>query len=103
MRQDRVRAGYHTQQAFADRCGVSRGTLSALERGTRGTYRPETLAAVEAGLGWAPGSITALHDGRPVVRDGDEALAQLHALWPLLGERDRAALVAIARVLAEDR
>lgn len=70
-----------------------------MERGTRTRYQPETVAMIEAALGWSPGSIeTVLKGGRPV-REQDDDLAAILTVWPRLDRRSRRALRAAAEAL----
>lgn len=74
--------------------------MSDLERGARHNYSPDTLAAIEQALGWAPGAVGEILAGRsPQPEDGD--LSALLALWPALDERERRVLLAVARVLGD--
>lgn len=74
-------------------------TLSDLERGARDTYSAETLATVEAALGWQPGSVRRVLDGGEPARDPDDDLAAILAAWPHLDDRGRRVLRAVAEVL----
>ncbi|MGH3095311.1 MAG: helix-turn-helix transcriptional regulator [Streptosporangiales bacterium] len=58
----RADLGNLSQQDVANRAGVSLSTVSRLERGVRVAAKQER--AVEDALGWGPGSIEAIHDGR---------------------------------------
>lgn len=95
-----MRLGYLERGAFAERAGVSIRTLSDLERGARERFRPETLAGVEAALGWTPGSILRQVTGGRIRRESDEDLAAVHAAWPRLGTRERQAIRLAAERLA---
>jgi hypothetical protein len=63
----RVDLGYRTRQAFADAIdGISLRTLGDVENGRRLGYGSNTLATLEHGLQWSPGSITkVLAGGEP--------------------------------------
>lgn len=102
IRAERVRLGYLRLGDFADRVGLGVRTLSDLERGARTTYSPETLAAVEAVLGWAPGSVRRVLDGGEPLREQDDDLTAVLSAWPHLDARARAALRAAAEALRRD-
>lgn len=101
IKTERRRLGYRTQHDLAARAGVSQRTISRLESGTR--VSDGNIAAVEAALGWEPGTVDGLARGRAVQREVDEHLAALHGLWPRLDVAARRALVAAARVLSARR
>lgn len=72
VRNARIRAGYPTLSAWARHLGISDRTLGDLERGRAGG--PNTIAAVENALPWAPGSAQAiLEGGEPVLIDDPPA------------------------------
>jgi transcriptional regulator with XRE-family HTH domain len=50
----------HTQETFAEVCGISVRSLSALESGERTNFSARILARLEQGLGWPGGTITQL-------------------------------------------
>jgi transcriptional regulator with XRE-family HTH domain len=102
VRAERARLGYRTLRSFASRTGLGVRTLSDLERGARETYSAETLASVEAVLGWAPGSIRRILDGGEPTRDEDDDLTALLAAWTHLDDRARRALRAAADLLRRD-
>ena len=99
---ERLRLGQRHQGDFAARIGISRRVLSDIERGARTRYRAETLAAVEAALGWEPGDIGRVVAGGQPTRVDDENLFAIRALWPRLPVRARRALRAAAEQLARD-
>jgi transcriptional regulator with XRE-family HTH domain len=101
VRSERIRLGHMTQAAFARRAGIGRRTVSDLERGTRGNYSPDTLAAVEGALGWEPGTVAAVLAGGAVVREGDDDLARLMHLWRSLDPAGRRIMLAVAATLAD--
>ena len=90
-----------TQADLAARAGIGKRTVSDLERGSRRNFSADTLAAVEAALGWAPGAVARVLAGEPIAREGDVDLARLEVLWATLGQRERRVLLAVAEVLAE--
>lgn len=71
-------------------------TLSDLEGGRRDRYEAGTLAAVEATLGWKPGSISTVLGGGDPAPETDEALARLLAAWPTLSDDARELLAELA-------
>ena len=91
--------GYRTLSDLAARTGLGVRTLSDIERGARESYSAETLAAVEAALGWAPGSVRRILDGGQPTREQDDDLAAILAVWPQLDDRARRVLRAVADVL----
>lgn len=100
IRTDRVRLGMRTQPELARRAGLGRRTVSDLERGARANYSPDTLGAVEAALGWAPGTVSRILAGGQVEREGDVDWERLGALWLSLDDRSRRVLMAVADALA---
>lgn len=52
-----------TQQEVAARGGPSTATLRIIESGVEGSYRVKTLRQLDVGLGWAPGSSSAVLRG----------------------------------------
>lgn len=99
MRDERIRLGCRTIGDLAARAGVSRGTVANVERGARTRYQPETLAAVEAAIGWAPGSVARVLAGGQPVREQDDDLAAVLAAWPRISPRGRRALRVAAEAL----
>lgn len=99
VRAERARLGYRTLADLAARTGLGVRTLSDLERGARDNYSAETLSAVEAVLGWAPGSVQRILDGGDPTREQDDDLAAVLAAWPQLDARARRALRAVAEIL----
>lgn len=94
VRTARTRAGIPAT-AFARRAGVSPRTLWALEHGERATFSDDTLDRVEAELGWAPGSIRAIAEGRRRPRY-DELLQRVIDRWPLLDQGARRIIAELA-------
>lgn len=77
--------------------GCRPGLLDDLETGKRDNYRESTYAAVEAALGWEPGScLRIVRGGRPW-RALDPALVQLLDVWPRLSQDARAMLAELAQ------
>lgn len=87
---------WRSRAAFARHAGVSRRVVDDLERGLRTNYADRTLAAVEAGLGWAPGSLMRVVQGGKPRREVDPVLAELLDMWPQLSPDARAMLVDLA-------
>lgn len=85
------------RQDFAAHCGISVRVITAVERYERTNFSPDTLAAIEAGLGWEPGSSDRVRAGRRPLRREDPGLAELRALWPRLSPDSRRMLLAVAR------
>lgn len=102
VRTERIRLGDRTIGDLAHRAGVSPGTVGNVERGARTRYQPETLAAIEAAIGWAPGSVAKVLAGGKPTREQDPDLAALLAAWPRLDPRARHALRAAAELLRRD-
>lgn len=72
---DRRRALRMTQVALSRASGVSDLTLRRLERGMAADYRDDVQGAVEQALGWAPGSIRHILNGRqPTIIEPEPAL-----------------------------
>jgi hypothetical protein len=97
---DRARRGYRSRAAFARDIGLGKRTLDKIETGVSLDHRPRTVAAIEAGLGWAPGSFQRVIEGGPR-RVPDEQLASLIELWPRLPKEARAMLLRLAREATE--
>lgn len=95
-----------TQAELAAKAGIGFTTIQLLERGTARTRLPDTIPAVEAALGWAPGSARAVLGGGvpepvaslPAIRvelmseDADRVAAAI-ASAPNLSASDRARLL----------
>ena len=87
---------YRTQGDFAAHAEVSVRLIGDLETGRRGNYTDAKLNAVEAALGWEPGSIRIIaHGGRPKL-ERDEEMSRLRDVWPLLSTEARRILVELA-------
>lgn len=85
IRSRRVHLGYNRQSDLAHAAGVALRTVATVEGGRR--VWPATLAKLEAGLGWKPGSAEAVIDGGEPELNLDTAppLADPHerAIWAL--------------------
>jgi transcriptional regulator with XRE-family HTH domain len=97
---ERARRGYRSRAAFARAIGVGKRTLDKIETGMPSNYRPRTIAAIEGGLGLAPGSFEGIIEGRPPKRLADESLPTLLDLWPELSDDAKAAVLRIVELLA---
>lgn len=84
------------RREFARECGLSERVITALELHERDNFSTETIAAVEAALGWEPGSAQRIRNGLPPRRREDADLARLRTLWPRLSRDARRMLVRIA-------
>lgn len=81
VRQAREAAGM-TQVDLADKAGIAEGSVQNLEAGRTRNRIPQSLAKVEAALGWAAGSGVAILDGAagPVTMEsigGGRAIARI--------------------------
>ena len=92
---------YPTVDAFAEACGVGKTTIADLELGRRSNFKDTTLLRVEAELGWPDGLIAALAGGEAFPLDLDPDLRLLADVWQRLTPRDRAAVLTLARQLAD--
>lgn len=73
----------------ADRADLSGAGLSAIRRGDR-SPSPLTRARIEHALGWAPGSVEAILDGRePTDATAGDSSATSQLVLELRTERDR--------------
>ncbi len=63
MTRRRVALGYTSQRAFAADANMSERTVSAIENNERPSYSRATLAKLEQGLRWTPGSVDAVLAG----------------------------------------
>lgn len=107
---DHVRAARNalemTQSDLAAKAGIGFTTVQLLERGTPRTRLPNTISAVEAALGWAPGSARAILAGgdpdtvpslpkiRVELMSGDvDRLAAAIASYPHMAPADKARLI----------
>lgn len=91
-----------TQSELSAKAGIGLSTVQLLERGTARTRLPDTISAVEAVLGWAPGS------SRAVLAGGEpEPLASLPRVRVELMSQDAdrvaAAIASAPNLSAADR
>lgn len=81
---------------FAAICGVSVRLLSDLENGNRSNFLPETIAVIEAVLGWEPGDAERVKNGLEPNRQYEPGLVRIIELWPQLDDKTRRTLVNFA-------
>lgn len=101
VRAARARRGYATVEAFAEACGFGATTILDLELGRRSNFKDTTLARVEGELGWPDHLIEELAGGAAFPLDLDPDLQLLVDLWQRLSPRHRAAVLHLARQLAQ--
>lgn len=87
---------WRRREDFAAACRLSVRVVGELERAERTNFTAETLGAVEAALGWEPGSADRVRAGLAPRRREDNDLARLRALWPRLSPGSRRMLVELA-------
>jgi hypothetical protein len=78
----RVELGFHTQVSFADLIGLTPRILGDLENGKRLSYGKSTIARVERGLKWEPGTADAILAGRTLAPDVRRDLERLFRALP---------------------
>lgn len=94
---------WRSRAAFARSAGVSTRVLDDVEKGRRDNYSEATLAAIEAALGWAPGTCLRVVQGGKVRRDVDPMLVRLLDVWTTLSPDARSLLVELAERAAAER
>lgn len=94
---------WRSRAAFARAAGISPRVLDDVEKARRSNYSDATLAAIEAALGWAPGTCLRVVQGGRVRRDVDPLMVRLLDVWTTLSPDARAMLVAIAERAAQGR
>lgn len=87
---------WRTRASFAQACGLGEKTVYDLEKARRANFAEETLAAIEATLGWNPGDADRVRRGLEPSRTTDPALAHLIAIWPELTPAARRHILDIA-------
>jgi transcriptional regulator with XRE-family HTH domain/tetratricopeptide (TPR) repeat protein len=87
LRQLRLAAGL-TQEALAERAGVSREAIGSLEAGRRTRPRPETVALIAKGIAATPSQHTALRDAVPGSEPGSGQLRLPADAAVLIGRDD---------------
>lgn len=75
--------------------------LDDLEKGRRANYSEATLAAIEAALGWEPGTCRRVVEGGRVRHEVDPELMRLLDAWRVLTPDARRMLVEIAERAAK--
>ncbi|GAB3889359.1 hypothetical protein GCM10028802_42200 [Terrabacter terrigena] len=93
---------WRSRAAFARAAGLSKRVVDDLELGRRSNYAETTLAAIEAALGWTPGTCLRVVQGGKVQREVDPSMVRLMDAWVRLPEEARAMLVEIAERAARD-
>lgn len=90
-------------RAFAESVGLSKGTLDNIEHGRKTSYDPTTLAALEHGMGWQPGSIERVLSGLNPLPDADPDLTAVIDAWSQLspGTRRMLRILAVEAARAE--
>jgi transcriptional regulator with XRE-family HTH domain len=94
---------WKSRAAFARAAGLSSRLIDDIELGRRDNYSEGTLGALEAALGWAPGTCLRVVQGGKVRRDIDPDLVRLLDVWRRLSPDARAMLVEVAERSAERR
>lgn len=94
---------WRSRAAFARAAGVSPRVLDDVEKARRANYSETTLAAIEAALGWEPGTCLRVVQGGKVRRDVDPVLVRLLDAWTTLSPDARWMLVEIAERSSEHR
>jgi len=94
---------WRSRSAFARAAEISRRVLDDVEKGRRTNYSDATFAAIEAALGWEPGTCLRVVQGGKVRREVDPVLVRLLDVWVTLSPDARAMLVEIAERAAEHR
>lgn len=94
---------WRTRGDFARATGVSVRLLADLETGERSNYQPATLAAVEAALGWAPGTCEHVVAGGRIRREADPHLQRILDAWPNLDEDAKILLALLVVQLQEEK
>lgn len=94
---------YRSRAAFARAAGLGARTLGDVERGRRDNYSDATLAAIEAALGWEPGTCLRIVQGGRVRRDIDPQMMRLLDAWRTLPPEARELLVLMAEQASRSR
>src|SRR6266498_2171248 len=89
----RVQLGHQRQTEFADASGLKIRTLNNIENARRTSYDASTIALLEQGLHWAPGSADAVLAGGDPAPHHPEAEATGYELAQNLSDEARAALL----------
>lgn len=93
-----VERGRHwrSRAAFAHAAGLSPRLVGDIENGRRSNYSDATLAAIEAVLGWAPGTCLRVVQGGKVRRDIDLQTMRMLDAWSTLPSEARELLIELA-------
>jgi hypothetical protein len=94
---------WRSRNAFARSAGISPRLLGDMEKGRRSNYSDATLAAVEAALGWEPGTCLRVVQGGAVRRDIDPQLVRLLDAWTTMSPDARLLLLELAERAASER
>lgn len=94
---------WRSRAAFARAAGVSSRVVDDLENGRRNNYSDATLGAIEATLGWEPGTAQRVVEGLRVKREADPLATRLMDAWQHLSPDARRLLVEIAERVLRDR
>lgn len=94
---------WRSRAAFARDAGISSRVLDDIEKGRRENYSESTLAALEAALGWAPGTCLRVVQGGRVRREADPLLVRLLDAWTVLSPDARVLLVELAERASRQR
>ena len=94
---------WRSRNAFARAAGISPRLLGDVEKGRRSNYSDATLAAIEAALGWEPGTSRQVVAGGQVRRDIDPRLLRLLDAWRTLTPEAQELLVAMAEQASRAR
>jgi len=94
---------WRSRSAFARSAGISRRVLDDVEKGRRDNYSDATLAAIEAALGWEPGTCLRIVQGGRVRRDIDRQMMRLLDAWRTLPPEARELLVLMAEQASKQR
>lgn len=74
-----------------------------MEKGRRSNYSDATLSAIEAALGWEPGTCLRIVQGGKVRRDIDPQMMRLLDAWRTLPPEARELLVQMAERASQAR
>lgn len=88
-----------TQAEFAAEVGLSVRTIGSLEAGERCQYDETTIVRIESALGWAPGSVDRVVEGRAPTVVAGPYLARILDIWPRLPRDYRRVLAYLAAAL----
>lgn len=83
-------------RALAKRCGISERTVYAVLNVEQESYAPDTIARLESGLWWEPGSVDRVLAGRRPQRKKDPEFARIEHAWRDLSPEARRMLAEVA-------